>query len=424
VANECVVGLDIGTTKICAVVAEIDDNGKVKIVGSGSVPSAGLRRGVVIDIDEAAAAIEKAVEAAHEATSYEIHSVVVGVTGDHIASLNSKGILAVTHATREITQEDVDKVVEQSRVIVLPPDREIIHVIPRSFTVDGQSHVRYPVGMAGVRLEVESHVVTGGVTLLQNLAKAVNKAGLSVESAVLESIASAEAVLTPAEKNLGVALLDIGGGTTESAVFVDGDIAYSGSVPIGGALVTRDISIGLRVTPEEAERIKLTYGTAVYSGSGGGDYDTFEVTGVDGKTRSVTRRHLSDIIGPRMEEIFTLANQKIEKSGYYNYLLAGIVLTGGGSLLPAATTYCSDITGLSARIGAPDDILYLPEQLSTVVHATGLGLALHAARRPRAVFARKISNEPVTTQIGQHVESCIRKLQAFFAKIMGAKSQE
>jgi cell division protein FtsA len=422
-AKECVVGLDIGTTKISAVVAEVSDDGRVKIIGHGVAPSVGLRRGVVTDIEDAGLSILKAIDKAREATDYEIHSVVVGVTGDHIASLNSKGILPVVHANREITEEDVRQVIEQSKVIVLPPDREIIQAIPRSFTVDGQSHVRYPVGMAGARLEVETHIITGAVTLLKNLAKAVNRAGLTVEAAVLEPIASAEAVLTPAEKNMGVAVLDIGGGTTDIAIFLEGDIVYSGVVPIGGAFVTRDVSIGLRISSEEAERVKLTYGSAIYNAQATGEWDTFETVGADGQTKQVTRRHLADIIGPRMEEIFTLANQKIEKSGYYNYLLAGIVLTGGGALLPTATTYCSDIIGLPTRIGTPDDIINLPEELNTPIHATGLGLALHAARRPRATYARKLNFDPLSAQIGNKIGGYFQRLQSFLSKIFGAREE-
>jgi cell division protein FtsA len=415
------VGLDIGTTKVCAIVGEVAEDGKVEIVGLGTAKSAGIRKGVVIDIDEAAAAIAEAVAAARAATNYDIHSVVVGVTGEHIASLNSRGVLAVTHPDREITAEDVDRVLDQAKVIVLPPDREIIHSIPRSYTIDGQSGIRYPVGMAGTRLEVETHVVTGAVTLLQNVAKAVGRASLSVEASVLEPIASSEAVVTPAERDLGVALVDIGGGTTDLAVFVDGDIGFSSIIPIGGNHVTRDISIGLRVTLEEAERIKLAHSAAAPSAAGPDEVLEFDITGIDGETRTISRRQLLDIVSPRIEEIFRHVRQEIEKSGYHNFLPAGIVLTGGGALMPASTTFCTEVTGLSTRTGSPSDIKDLPENLQSPVYATGLGLVLYAARYTRGNYGRKINPSPLAAQVTQKLGSVMQRLQKFFARVMGSE---
>ncbi len=420
-ARDCVVGLDIGTTKVVAIVGEVAENGRVEIVGLGSAPSAGIRKGVVIDIEEAAAAISEAVAAARIATDYDLHAVVVGVTGDHIASLNSKGVIAITNGNREISAEDVDRVLEQARVIVLPPDREIIHSIPRHYTVDGQTGVRYPVGMAGTRLEVESHIVTGAITLLQNVAKAVHRAKLSVEASVLEPIASAEAVVTPAEKDLGVALVDIGGGTTDIAVFLEGDIGFSSIVPIGGNHVTRDISIGLRVTLEEAERIKLAYGAASHSAAGPSEVEEVEIDGLDGAKHTVSRRQILDIISPRIEEIFTHVRQEIEKSGYHNFLPAGIVLTGGGSLMPAVTTYCMEVTGMPARTGSPCDISDLPEKLQSPIYATGLGLVLYAARYTRGSHGRKIGQSVLPTQVTEKLGSFMQQLQKFFARIMGSE---
>ena len=256
VARDCVVGLDIGTTKVCTVVAEIEEPGRIRIVGVGNALSNGIRKGVVIDIDSAAQAIMDSVEKARAMSGYEIHRVIVGVTGEHVASLNSRGVIAITHANREITTDDVERVQDQSRVIVLPPDREIIHAIPRSYSIDGQNGIRYPVGMSGTRLEVETHIVTGAVTFLQNVAKCVHKAGLTIEATVLEPIATAESVLLPDEKNLGVCIADIGGGTTDIAIFVDGDIYYSSAIPVGGNHVTHDISVGLRASFDESERVK------------------------------------------------------------------------------------------------------------------------------------------------------------------------
>lgn len=420
-ARDCVVGLDIGTTKICAIVGEVGDDGTVDIVGVGSARSAGIRKGVVTDIQEASAAIVEAVAAARAATDYDIHTVVVGVTGDHIASLNSRAAIAITHPDREITAEDVDKVLDQAKVIVLPPDREIIHSIPRAYTVDGQGGIRYPVGMAGTRLEVETHVVTGAVTLLQNVAKSVHRANLGVEASVLEPIASSEAVVTLTERTLGVALVDIGGGTTDLAIFVDGDIGFSSVIPIGGNHVTRDVSIGLRVTMEEAERVKLAYGAASQSLATTDEVEEIAITGIDGEKRTVTRRHLIDIISPRIEEIFKHVRQEVEKSGYHNFLPAGIVLAGGGALMPTATTFCADITGLSTRIGSPLDLKDLPEQLKSPMYATGLGLVLYAARYTRGSHGRKIGQNALAEQVSRKLGTFMQRMQKVFARIMGTE---
>ena len=416
-AKDCVVGLDVGTTKVCAIVGEVAEDGRVDIVGVGSAASAGIRKGVVIDIDDASKAISDAIAGARAVSKYDINSVVVGVTGDHIASLNSKGVIAITHASREISTEDVDRVLDQARVIVLPPDREIIHSIPRLYTVDGQTGVRYPVGMAGTRLEVETHIVTGAVTLLQNVGKAVNRAGLTVEASVLEPIASAEAVVTSAEKALGVVLVDIGGGTTDVAVFVDGDIAFSCVIPIGGNHVTRDVSIGLRLSGEEAERVKCEFGAALADGTSLAALDTFEVSALDNEKREVSVQQLVDIINPRMEEILACVKQEIIKSGYYHCLPAGIVLTGGGALMPAVIRLCAQITGLPVRIGSPRDIANLPQHLQSPVYATGLGLVLYGARYTHGGQANQVA---VAVQIGRHVGSFMESLQRFFRRMMGS----
>jgi cell division protein FtsA len=419
VAKECVVGLDIGTTKICAIVGEIGDDGRIEIAGLGYAASAGIRKGVVISIEDAASAIGEALAAARRDTNYEIRSVVVGVTGDHIASLNSKYAIAVTHSNRDITAADVEKVCEQARVIVLPPDREIIHSIPRSYTVDGQGGVRYPIGMSGTRLEVEMHIVTSAVTLLQNVAKSVNRAGLSVEAPVLEPIASAEAVVTPAEKDLGVALVDIGGGTTDIAIFANGDIAYSSAIPIGGSHITRDISIGLRLSLAEAERVKLAYGSADVQPAGADDLDLFECAALDGSVHNVSKRQLIEIIGPRIEEIFTLVNQEIVKSGYHRILTAGVVLTGGGALMPGVTAFCTRSTGFPARIGSPRDIIDLPDRLRSPAFATGLGLVLFAARYSHGDHAPKTPQKPLGASVNQKLGGFMQAVQKFFARITG-----
>lgn len=381
-ARDCVVGLDVGTTKICAIVAEIDSSGQIHIVGFGQSPSQGIRKGVVVDIDSAAQAIVTCVNQARETSGYEINRVIVGVTGEHIASLNSRGVVAITHPNREITESDVERVHDQSRVIVLPPDREIVHAIPRSYSVDGQSGVRFPVGMCGTRLEVETHVVTGAVTFLQNVVKCVQKAGLVIEATVLQPIATAEAVLLPDERNLGVVVADIGGGTTDIAIFAEGDIVYSSAVAVGGSHVTRDISIGLRTAAEEAERVKINHGAVILSDAG--QEELFSVTSLGSDSPSdVERRRLVEIIEPRMHELFSLIKKEILKSGHYNLLPAGVVLSGGGSLLLGAADLCHSVTGMPTRIGAPNGVPGLPDQIKAPLHSTAVGLVLYGSRAHR-----------------------------------------
>ncbi len=404
-ARDCVVGLDIGTTKVCTVVAEIEEHGRINIVGVGNSLSSGIRKGVVIDIDSAAQAIMDSVEKARAMSGYEIHRVVVGVTGEHVASLNARGVIAITHANREITEDDVARVQDQSRVIVLPPDREIIHAIPRSYSIDGQNGIRFPVGMSGTRLEVETHIVTGAVTFLQNVAKCVHKAGLEVEATVLEPIATAEAVLLQDERNLGVCIADIGGGTTDIAVFVDGDIYFSSAIPVGGNHVTRDISVGLRTSHDESERIKLAEAVATI-GMAKGD-DVFEVLSLGSdEPRLLPRRILAEIVEPRMQELFALVKQEILKSGYYNLLPAGIVLSGGGSQLAGAADLCRQVTGMPTRIGSPRDVGGVADTLRSPVYSTAVGLVQYGAHHHQQ--SRQVAKE----------NTLLSKIQRFFARVM------
>ena len=395
--------MDIGTTKVCTVVAEVEDRGRLNIVGVGNSLSSGIRKGVVIDIDSAAQAIIESVDRARTASGYDIHNVVVGVTGEHIASLNAKGVIAITHPNREITEDDVTRVQDQSRIIVLPPDREIIHAIPRSYSVDGQGGIRFPVGMSGTRLEVETHIVTGSVTFLQNVAKAVRKAGLVIEVTVLEPIATAESVLLPDERSLGVVVADIGGGTTDVAVFVDGDVYFSGAIPVGGNHVTRDISVGLRASHEESERVKLQYAAAMVEMIP--EDDTFSVISLGSdEPRTLPRRLLGEIVEPRMHELFQLVEQEIRKSGYHNLLPAGIVLSGGGALLEGAAELCHNVTGMPTRIGFPRAFAGNSASLRAPNFSTALGLVQYGAQYHQQVknYARE--------------DSLVGRLQKWFAK--------
>ncbi|MBC8141804.1 MAG: cell division protein FtsA [Armatimonadetes bacterium] len=378
--GDIVAGLDIGTTKVATIIAEVaHEGGRVDILGVGTAPSQGLRRGVVVDMERTIGAILESRDKAQRMAGAEIRSVVVGVTGEHIASVNSKGVIAITHPDRQVTDEDVARVMENSRVIVLPPDRDIIHAIPRGFTLDGQSGIRSPVGMSGTRLEVETHIVTGATTFLRNVAGCVERAGLVIEDMVLEPIATADAVLMNAEKDLGVALVDIGGGTSDIAIYQNGDICWSGVVPVGGVYVTRDIAAGLRASLEEAERIKLEHGTTQLIGAGTGATFTYNHVGSD-EEATAKAELLAQIIEPRMHELFTLVRAEINRSNYAGRLPAGMVVSGGGAMLAGARDLAEAITGLPVRIGFPGGVGGLGESVSSPSFATGVGLVQWGGR--------------------------------------------
>ena len=324
-----IVGLDIGTTKVAAIIAEWDGSEKPRLIGIGTSPSEGLRRGVVINLEKTVESIASAVEDAEMVAGVKADSVFAGIAGDHIRSINSRGVIAVARSDREITSTDVDKVIEAAKTVALPMDREIIHVLPQEFTVDDQPGIKDPLGMVGVRLETEVHIVTGAVTAAQNIYRAVKKAGLEVEDLVLQPLASSYALLSPDEKELGVAVLDIGGGTTDFAIFFDGSIRHTGVVGMGGKNVTNDLAIGLRTPVDQAEEIKKVYGSAMTSLVDSDEMIEVPAVG-GGDPKHISRNVLAAIIEPRMEEIFSLALQEMKKSNYCDLLATGIVLTGGG----------------------------------------------------------------------------------------------
>ncbi len=374
-----IAGLDIGTTKIAALIADVGDDMRVNIIGVGLAPSKGLRKGAVVDIEQATESIVRAVEQAEHMAGRRIESVYVGVTGEHICSLNSKGMIAVTSPTREISREDVERVMESSRTVVLTPDREIIHAIPRGFVVDGQNGIRHPEGMSGTRLEVETHIIHGSSTFLQNITKCVQRAQLQVNELVVEPLATAEAVLTEAERNLGVALADIGGGTTDVAVFTDGEIYYTGVIPIGGNHVTNDISMGLRTPPEESERIKLQYGCALRELVGENEVVPHRPMGMT-EERKVPARVLAEIVEPRMRELFELIYEEIKKSGTAGMLPGGLVLSGGGSLMRGVAELAREVTDMPVRVGTPTNIGGLVDRVNSPVFATGVGLLVYGMK--------------------------------------------
>lgn len=368
--DELVVGLDIGTTKVCAIVGEVTSEG-IDIVGIGTHPSKGLRKGVVVNIDSTVSSIRKAVEEAELMAGCEITSAFAGIAGGHIKGLNSHGIVAIKD--REVDQADVDRVIDAAQAVSIPLDREVIHVIPQQFIVDDQDGVRFPVGMSGVRLEAKVHIVTGAVTSAQNIIKCCNRAGLNVNDIILQQLASAEAVLSSDEKELGVVLIDIGGGTTDIAVFSNGAIVHTAVLTIGGNHLTNDVAVGLRTPAHEAEKIKQRYGCCM----GGLVHkdETIEVPSVGGRApRVLSRQILSEILEPRMEEIYNLVRQEVIRAGFEDMMAAGIVLTGGTSMLEGAIELSEQVFNLPVRRGIPRRIGGLVDVVKNPMYSTGVGL--------------------------------------------------
>ncbi|NOX36321.1 MAG: cell division protein FtsA [Calditrichaeota bacterium] len=373
-----ITGLDIGTTKVCAVIVKEDTDGVMNVVGVGSAPSYGIRKGVVVNIDKTVQAIQQAMEEAQRMAGVEVDGVFVGIAGDHIRSLNSKGIVGVSRDDREITEEDVERAINAAKALALPIDREIIHVIPQEFIVDNQDGIHDPVGMSGVRLEVEVHIVTAAVTSAQNIVRSVQRAGYNVQEIVLEPLASSLAVLDEDERNLGVVLVDLGGGTTDIAMFFDGHIRNTSVVALGGQHVTNDIAIGLRTPPEQAEEIKVQYGTVLRDQVEDGEQ--ILVPGVGGRpSRMLHRTTLVDIIAPRMEEILSLAYQKMKKSDILELMAAGAVITGGGALLPGTVEMAERIWGLPVKLGVPREMGGLSNSIQNPIYSTAVGLCLYGA---------------------------------------------
>ena len=382
--SEIFAGLDIGSTKVCTTVAEIHDDGRVDIIGVGSVPCMGLRRGVVVDMDATTFGIRESVAIAQRVSGAEIHTALVGVTGEHISSLNSPGRIAITQEDHEVRRENVDRVLDASRVIVLPPEREIIHAIPRGFTIDGQAGIKDPVGMSGRRLEVETHIVTGSTSFLQNVLKSVAKAGIEVEETVLASIASGLAVTSQEERELGVAVIDIGGGTSDIAIFVDGEVYYTAVLPVGGGHITHDIAVGLQTSQEEAEKVKREAGCARVDMVEKGEM--FQVAALgSSEPKSLPRHILAQLIEPRVEEILEMSKKEIDQSGYLGLLPMGIVLTGGSALLPGIVDSATRIIETPSRLEVPRGVGGMVDSVTSPMFATSVGLVKYAARHRMAV---------------------------------------
>ncbi len=374
-----IVGLDVGTSKVCAVVGESLDDGSLDIVGIGVAESRGIKRGVVVNVDTAVDSIKKAIEEAELMAGVEVDSVHLALSGPHIKGFNSRGVIAVAGKNREITREDVRRAIDAAKAVALPTGREILHVLPQDFVVDEQDGIGAPVGMTGARLEVNVHIVTGAVSSTQNVIACVNRASVGVQDMVTEQLAASETVLTPDEKELGVALVDIGGGTADIAIWERGSLWHTGVVPVGGDHFTNDIAVGLRTPIPDAEKVKRKYGCAL---SAMVDEDeTIEVASVGGrKPRVMARRILSEILQPRAEEIFHLVWDEIRRAGYEKSLNSGIVLTGGGAILEGMPEIAEQIFDLPIRRGSPTGVGGLADHVSSPTFGTPVGLALYAHR--------------------------------------------
>jgi cell division protein FtsA len=391
--SKILTGLDIGTTKVCAVIVKEDAGGQLNVVGIGSAPSHGLRKGVVVNIEQTIQSVQQALNEAEHMAGTEVESVFVGIAGDHIRSLNSKGVVGVSRDDHEITQDDVDRAISAAKALALPIDREILHVLPQEFIVDDQDGILEPLGLSGVRLEVEVHLVTAAVTSAQNIVKSVQRAGYDVEEIVLEPLASSLAVLDDDERDLGVALVDLGGGTTDIALFFEGHIRHTSVVALGGQHVTNDIAIGLRTPPEQAETVKIEHGCALVDMVK--TNETLTVPGVGGRVpRVISRSVLTDIVQPRMEEILNLTYQEMEKSDLLNLMATGTVITGGGAMLKGTIELAEKLWGMPVKLGIPKYLGGLTESVRNPIYATAVGLTLYGRHHHEgnAFYRRKTDN--------------------------------
>lgn len=403
--EDIIVGLDVGTTKICAVVGEVSD-GTVNIIGVGSHPSVGLRKGVVVNIEATVESIKKAVEEAELMAGCEISSVYAGIAGGHIKGFNSQGIIAIKGA--EITQLDIERVTDAARAVAIPMDREVIHVLPQEYIVDDQDGIHNPVGMAGVRLEAKIHIVTGAVASAHNIVKCANRSGLDVCDIVLESLASAEAVLTDEEKELGAGLIDLGGGTTDLAIFSNKNVKHTFVLALGGNNLTSDIAVGLRAPINEAEKIKKEHGTCIAKDISADDI--VQVPGMGGrKPRELPKQILGEILEPRVEEIFTLIKREIYRAEMENLIASGIVLTGGSSLLNGVVDVAESIFDTPTRMGKPRGISGLVDVVNNPIYATGVGLVLYGAKN-RNTMKFKIHDSNIFNRIVARMKKWFKEI--------------
>jgi len=368
-----IVGLDIGTSKVVAIVGEITPEGEIEIVGLGSHPSKGLKKGVVVNIESTVQSIQRAIEEAELMAGCQIQSVYAGIAGSHIRSLNSHGIVAIRE--REVTASDLDRVIDAARAVAIPADQRVLHILPQEFIIDDQEGIREPIGMSGVRLEAKVHLVTGAVGAAQNIIKCVRRCGLDVDDVILEQLASSCSVLTDDEKELGVCLVDIGGGTTDIAVFAEGAIRHTAVIPIAGDQVTNDIAVALRTPTQYAEDIKIKYACALRQLAN--PEETIEVPSVgDRPPRKLSRQTLAEVVEPRYDELLSLVQAELRKSGFEEIIAAGIVMTGGSSKMEGVIELAEEIFHMPVRLGIPQYVSGLSDVVSNPIHATGVGLLL------------------------------------------------
>jgi cell division protein FtsA len=398
-----IVGLDIGTSKVVAIVGEVTPDNGIEVIGLGSHPSRGLKKGVVVNIESTVQSIQRAVEEAELMAGCQIHSVYAGIAGSHIRSLNSHGIVAIRD--KEVTAADVERVIDAARAVAIPADQRILHILPQEFIIDNQEGVREPIGMSGVRLEAKVHMVTGAVSAAQNIIKCVRRCGLEVDDIILEQLASSQSVLTEDEKELGVCLVDIGGGTTDIAVFTEGAIRHTAVIPIAGDQVTNDIAVALRTPTQHAEEIKIKYACALTQLAS--PDETIEVPSVgDRAARRLARQTLAEVVEPRFEELFTLVQAELRRSGFEDLCAAGIVLTGGSSKMEGVIELAEEIFHMPVRKGVPQYVSGLVDVVRNPIYSTGVGLLLFGYRNR--------SLRDAETRMGGGWRTAVRRMKSWF----------
>jgi len=395
---EMIVGLDIGTSKIVAIVAEVSQDNELEIVGFGSHPSRGLKKGVVVNIESTVQSIQRAVEEAELMAGCQIHSVYAGIAGSHVKSMNSHGIVAIKDG--EVVEGDIERVIDAARAMAIPADQKILHVLPQEFIIDEQEGIREPIGMSGVRMEAKVHLVTGAVSAAQNIIKCIERCGLETDDVVLEQLASSYSVLTEDEKELGVCLVDIGGGTTDIAVFNDGAIKHTAVIPIAGDQVTNDIAIAMRTPTQYAEEIKIKYACALRQLTN--PDEVIEVPSVgDRPPRRLARQTLAEVVEPRYEELMTLILAELRRSGYENLIASGVVLTGGSSKMEGVVELAEEVFHMPVRLGEPQHVTGLIDVVRNPIHATGVGLLIYGHLSGQSNELNNFSRNEGATMFGR-----------------------
>ncbi|AFP29714.1 MULTISPECIES: cell division protein FtsA [Marinobacter] len=398
-----IVGLDIGTSKVVAIVGKRKMDGSIEVVGVGSNPSKGLKRGVVVNIEVTVQAIQRAVEEAELMAGCRIHSVYAGIAGSHIKSLNSHGIVAIRD--REVTQADIDRVIDAAQAVAIPADQKILHILPQEFVIDNQEGIKEPLGMSGVRLEAKVHLVTCAVNAAQNIEKCIRRCGLEVDDIILEQLASSHAILTEDEKELGVCVVDMGGGTTDIAVFTGGAIRHTAVIPIAGDQVTNDIAMALRTPTQNAEEIKIKYACALTQLAGADE--TIKVPSVgDRAPRDLSRQALAEVVEPRYEELFMLVQSELRRSGFEDMIPAGIVITGGASTMEGVIELAEEIFHMPVRLACPQAVSGMTEVVNNPIYATGVGLLIHGFRQ------MDLGRTPVLK--GERAPTLFERMKAWF----------